>query len=246
MIGIGINENVYLGKPTTDEKSGVLIISFKEPVAGEAELKEAMTANPFADWEDGGSLSHTEGGNGISLRMFPFDSKSPVSEPDKVIDGIEMKNRISQLRDPLVHILSQYMTNDKIIFSPAIIFKGTGIDKDVSAYGTKILSDTVQEKVYNNIVNQFIALATPFIENPELLFRLKLPRQSAKKAYATIPSRYLKDSPFMEPMSIPKAASKIKFSAWEIKNGFDNADPVSVTTADVKEAEPENDPFANQ
>lgn len=256
MIGIGINNNVYFGKAAKDTAAkeernrGTLMITFKQKLAGDeaaGEMKAKLAANPFADWEDGGALSYSEGGNSITLRMFPFDSKAQMNTPDVLPDATEMRNRINQLRDPLVHILSQYMTSDKITLKPAVIFAGTGIDIDVNSFGAKVMSEPVQEKIYNNIVNEFIKLMTPFEDSDNLLFRLKLPRQSKKKAYATIPTRFLNGNPFMEDMAIPEKASKVKFSSYEINNGFDNATPIAQAEADTaKEVEPANDPFANQ
>jgi hypothetical protein len=182
------------------------------------------------------------------LLMFPFDAKPPQSEPAKVIDGTEMKNRIGSVRDPLFHILTGYMTKDKITMKPMDIFLGTGIDKDMSTYNAKITSDAIIEKVYSNIVDIFVELITPFLGNQELLFRLKLPRQSKAKAFPTLPSRFISDeTPFYESVLVPKESSKVAFSKWEIENGFDKDTVVAKEqVADKVGAEVEVDPFANQ
>lgn len=247
MIGIGINENVYLAKAEKDEK-GTLVISLATPTGTDtAELKKALEANPFADWEEGGT-TFNEGMNGINLRIFSFDAKAPVNDPEKVPDATEMRNRIAQVRDPLAHILLGYMTKDKMPLKPTAIFKGTGIDKDINTFGTKIMSEDVQAKVYANIVDLFIEAVVPYAGKEDLLFRVKLPRQSAKKAYATFPTRFISDDqPFWESMSIPAESSKVKFSTWEKNNGFDKADAISQKAADkVAVEEPEHDPFMNQ
>ncbi len=255
MIQIGINENVYFGsaqmKKTESTGQESLELTFKQVMEGDdtAELKAKMEENAFADWEDGSSLSYSEGGNAINIRIFPFDAKprKDKDQNDIPVDATEMKNRIGAFRDPLVHILSQYMTSDKIMMKPAVIFAGTGIDKDINTFGSKILSETVQERIYKNIAAEFTRAIAPFIDNPALLFRLKLNRQSVKKAYATIPTKFLKENPFMESMDIPAKASKLKFSSYEISKGLNSADPISIETADkVPVEEPENDPFANQ
>jgi hypothetical protein len=256
MIGIGINENVYLAgsqlKVVEATGQSSLELTFKQVTEGDegiAELKAAMEANPFADWEDGGSLSYSEGGNSLSIRIFPFDGKprKDKDQNDVPVDATEMRNRIGAFRDPLVHILSQYMTSDKINMKPSVVFAGTGIDKDINTYGAKIMGEAVQAKVFNNIAQEFLRLIAPFLDNPAQLFRVKFPRQSKKKAFATIPNRFLKENPFMEAMEIPVKASKLKFSAYEISNGLNSAAPISQDTADkVPVEEPENDPFANQ
>jgi hypothetical protein len=252
MIKVGINENVYLAKAARNDKGTLEVtwIDANEAVASEsnADMKAELEENLFADW-DKGELTYNENtGAGGRLMLFPFDSKPPMSDPGKVIDGTEMKNRIGSVRDPLSHILAGYMTKDKIQLRPADIFRGTGIDKDMPSYATKIMSEAVQEKVYSNIVDNFIEQITPFLDNPELTFRLKLPRQSKAKPYPSLPTRFISDeTPFYEPTQVPKESSKVKFSKWEIDNGFDKDTVVEqAKAADKVEAEVEHDPFANQ
>lgn len=255
MIGIGINENVYLAgaQMKTVESTGQssLELVFKQVNEGDEDavaLKAQMKANPFADWEDGCSLSCSEGGNSMSIRIFPFDSKprKDKDQNDIPVDATEMRNRIGAFRDPLVHIMSQYMTSDKINMKPSVVFAGTGIDKDITTYGAKIMGEAVQAKVYDNIAQEFLKLIAPFLDNPAQLFRVKFPRQSKKKAFATIPNKFLKENPFMEAIEIPVKATKLKFSAYEISNGLNSSAPISQDTADKVKEEPENDPFANQ
>lgn len=237
MIGIGINEDCYLGEPKKNEKH-TLEVTFKQ-LAGDpaaaAELKKKLEDNPFADWDEGGYSDDGEGVK-LTLRVFPFDSNPPQSDPTKVIDATAMKERIDTVRAPLYHILDYfYPGKDKngVALNPLntkAVFNKTGIEG--ANFGTKIMDETVQEKVYANIVDTFITAVTPFVDATDNLFRLKLARQSKAKAFATLPSRFLKDSPFIESMKIPVASSKLKFSAWEKTNGFDKADPISDTTAD--------------
>lgn len=246
-ISIGINENVYLAKAEKTEE-GVLVLGFANPPSEEGTaMKEKLEANPFADWEEG-ELTYNEGSNGRDIRLFPFDNKPSMNKPDDIIDATIMKERIAALRDPLTHILMGYMTKDKNPLKPSVIFKGTGIDKDINDYAKKIMSETVQAKVYENIVNAFIEAMQPFLGDHTKLFRVKLPRQSKAKAFATIPTRFISDdSPFWESMDIPAKASKVRFSTWEIANGFDKADVIQQAAADkVVEEEPEEDPFANR
>lgn len=253
MIKIGINENVYLHSASTNDK-GTLEIVFKqlgdEEGGSSADMKAELEDNPFADWEKGESTYSEGGGVQGRLLVFPFDGKASVSlDPtkNKPVDGTEMRLRIGSVRDPLNHILNGYMTKDKIKLKPMDMFLGTGIDTDMSTYATKIMSEAVQERTYKNIVDNFIEQATPFLNNPALLFRLKLPRQSKAKAFPSLPGRFISDnSPFYEPMEVDAKSSKVAFTAWEIANGF-NSDAVveKSKVADKVEKEPEHDPFAN-
>lgn len=250
MIGIGINENVYLGVPVLNDKKTLEIV-WKEAgdPAKEAELKAKLEDNPFADWDEGGySVSN---GSSLTLRVFPFDAQPSQNSPDQVIDATVMKNRIDTVREPLFNILSQYIPNIKDNpINGTTIFEGTNIVfSDKVGMDKKLKSDAVLAKIYANIVGAFIEGMKPYQDNPELLFRVKFTRQSAKKAYASMPNKFLDSQPFMESMKIPKAASKVKFSNWEISNGYDKSDPVSQDTADkTPQSAPTavDDPFAQQ
>lgn len=250
MIGIGINENVYLGIPMINDK-GTLEITFKEAgdPAKAAELKAKLEDNPFADWDEGG-YSVSSGGN-LTIRVFPFDAQPSQNKPDEKIDLTIMKQRIDTVREPLFNILSQYIPNMKDNpINSTVLFAGTNIDfKDKVGTEKKLKSDAVIKKIYDNIVGAFIEGMKPYQDNPELLFRVKFARQSAKKAFANMPNKFLESNPFMESMKIPKEASKVKFSSWEIANGYDKADPVSQDTADKVDNTnnpPVDDPFAAQ
>lgn len=252
MVGIGINENVFISKAEKNDK-GTLEITFSQPDGdpeAAAALKAKLVENPFADWEEGG-YTQTDGG-GARLLLFPFDSKPPVSDTEgKWKPTAEnMKERMDTVRAPLYMILSYFIPDKtKMPLTVANIFKGTGIDG--TNFLAKIQSETVQEKVYGNIVDLFLSGIAPFIGDTTNLFRLKLQRQSAKKAFPTIPSRFIsEDNPFIESMKIPADKSKVKFSKWEIANGYNSDAPISQDTADKgasqKEMKEEDDPFKNQ
>lgn len=254
MVGIGINENVFISKAEKNDK-GTLEITFSQ-IEGNPEeaaaLKAKLAENPFADWEEGG-YSATDTG-GARLLIFPFDSKPPQGgsnaeswKPTKE----NMKERMDSVRAPLYMILSYFIPDKtKMPLTVANIFKGSGIDGN--NFIPKIESETVQGKVYGNIVELFLSGIAPFIGDQANPFRLKLNRQSAKKAFPTLPTRYISDdNPFIESMKIPADKSKLKFSAWEIANGFNDATPVKQDTADKvpsgdKAKELQNDPFAGQ
>lgn len=251
MIGIGINENVYLGTPSIN-KDKQLEVVFKQldadPEAAAA-LKAKLEDNPFADWDDTGySVSD---GSGLTLRVFPFDSKASQNRPDEVVDLTVMKQRIDKSRAPLFQILSMYYPDvAKNPLRLTTIFEGTNIDfKDKVGTEKKLKSEAVQAKIYSNIANAFVEGMKPFEDDQTLLFRLLLVRQSAKKAYANLRSSYIDDNPFIESMKIPKEASKLKFTAYEKREGLDKSDPVSQDTADKpakQDIAAEDDPFAAQ
>lgn len=251
MIGIGINDNVYLGTPKLNDK-GTLEVAFKQTEAdpeAAAALKAKLADNPFADWDDTG-YTQSDGG-GISLLIFPFDSKPSDYKPDEVIDLTVMKQRIDKIRGPLFQILSQYIPDiSKNPLKVSAIFEGTNIDfKDKVGTEKKLKSEAVQAKIYKNIVSAFIAGMEPFQDDDTNLFRVLFVRRSKKSAYPALRTSFIDDNPFIESMKIPKDASKLKFTAYEKREGLDKSDPISQDTADQTpkaEIAAEDDPFQSQ
>jgi hypothetical protein len=105
------------------------------------------------------------------------------------------------------------------------MFEGLGIAQ--SDYKTVAISRLVEDdfllKVYQNLSKKFLA----FLKSKKALvektkFRHKFWRKSPTKAFPDIPAFYMKD-PSVEPMDIPKEASKLSFSKWEQSKGKDDA-----------------------
>lgn len=231
MIKIGINENAVLSKVAKNAQ-GTLETTWRQAVEG------AKSDDPLAQF--GGGLSDSAGGD-RTIKIFPFDGKQQGENP---VDSTEMSRRINGVRDILVAILQAYMTQDKIdeVLNPTTIFAGTGITSE--NFATRILMEDVHVKAYDNLTNAFIKLITPFLDKDELPMRLLLVRQSAAKAFADYRKNFIKDNPFIEPMSIPKEQSALKFTKWEIEKGRNNDAPVSAAPVDDKPAADEVDPFA--
>lgn len=196
------------------------------------ELK-AADAGPELDAFDKTQSAAVEssGGNTISMLLFPFKiptdvvGKDPRTDKEKVELILE---DMTKLKNQLTHVLQQFVVKDQIAWDP---YKGTGVDK--ATYQTRLLDQDVLTKIYENYAEQFIAMITPFVDNDKYAVRLKLIRQSAEKHFATLPSRYIDTNPFMEPMDVPAAASKLAFTKWEKEKGYDSGTPVKRSEADA-------------
>lgn len=259
MVKIGINENVFISNISKSEE-GTLIITLDNPTNAAQEavsvdkdaLKAALEHNPFADWEEGGESFNESMSSGLQLRIFNIDADPKRDTPDVLPTAEEMRKRLDTLRDPLTHIMLGYITREQNPLKPTVIFRGTGIDTDFTKFPTLIMSEEVLGRIYANIVDAFIETMRPFVGNEELLFRVRLPRQSKKKAFATFPTKFIgPESPFWESMQIPKEASKMKWSNYELKNGLNLDTPYAgIEEADtsnnntVAQEEPQDDPFA--
>jgi len=107
------------------------------------------------------------------------------------------------------------------------MFDGLGIAPEQMAKAVNALTNKeFLGKVVTNLGNKFVDfLAKANAYNGGITFRMKFLRQSKLKNYAVI-SRSSFDT-WIEPMSIPKAASKIAFTKYEIDNGKNDPNPAA-------------------
>lgn len=225
MIGVGINENVYIVDVTVNDK-GRLAVKFKEKVP---EQKSAFEALSSASGEVENEV------NDMTLQMLSFNVPTDTDKYKwSAEDRINRINAdITLMRNRLTHILEGYMNSNDIKWS---LWANTGITAE--NYSERIQDSNVLQVVYSNICNQFIEQIKPFANKSDKLFRVKLVRQSESKHYATWPSSNYPFSkqPFFEPMEVPKEASKVAFTDYEKKNKLDDSTPVSKSTADAKDS----------
>lgn len=236
-IGIGINPNVVFKSININEK-GTLELEFAQ--AGKETVKKSVFEQ---------SLTARTNEDTTGTRLFVFQPMLP-NKPEFTIE--QKINRVAgdftSLHKQLGQILEQFVVADQIdLDTMDVQYANTGII-DAASYESRILDQDVISKIYTNIIKRFAELMKPFINDVTNPVRLKLIRQSKDKHYATLPSRFITDNPFIEPMSVPEDQSKVKFSKWEIDNGLDSSAPVSKDTAEQKVAAPvaESNPFAPQ
>lgn len=220
MINVGIHENLVIHKVAKNDQ-GTLVIGVMEG-----------DIDPLAALNNTGSTSLE--GKQQDFLIFPPKVTNFQGEPDTA-DNIMTK--IADVKDPLDHIASIYLTSDKRKWN---IFAGIdGITKE--NLKEKITNQGVLDQIYNNIVNQFTAMVRDYVGPTSTKVRMVLVRSTQAKHYPTLRKRYLNSNPFIESMTIPAAQSRVKFTAYELKNGLDNPNPVTggqvVSTEEADEAE---------
>lgn len=215
MIQIGINENIFIESAVLDEK-GNIAISFAE-VGAVGKEKISYFDNIASD-----EVVETE--FGMTIKLFP-----PLP-PKEGNDRTEEKNvqmltgDINKTKGILLHLLHGWMTTEEL--------KGkmdpfAGLPIDQNNFDAQIQKKEILEGIHKNLGRAFTELIKPYLKDEANPFRLLLVRQSTDKHYATLRGKYIKENPFWEPMSVPKEASKLKFTAYEIANGLDNGNPVA-------------------
>lgn len=204
---VGIHENVVVSKTVKNEK-GSLVIT----------IKKVVEVNPMDVLNSGSANSSFEQPEQDFLIYPPKLEGKVTGTPDTPAN---LMLKIAEVKDPLTHILLQYTTENNLKWD---IFKGTGVTSPEDLK-TKLTNQATLSKIYDNIVDQFIAFMKPFVGDNGKKLRMLFVRQSAAKFYPRFRSRYLQSQPFAEPMTIPTSASKLAFSDYDKKNGYDNPNP---------------------
>ena len=222
MLKVGINENVILknvelqqsvnGKPFVSLVFGEgSSSSLFDEIAGDGEVATGNKDSSIKIW---GLQVPSNERNGVTI--------TPDFIANETIKSIaEMKNTFHQ-------ILSCYTTSDKIKFAAY-----TGLDITETNQKVKVVQPEILHIIFTNMVQQFIAQVQPFLNDSDSPVRLLLIRQNKKVHYPMLRKTFVKDNPFIESAAIPKEASKLKFTKWEMDNGYDNPEPTSKSEADV-------------
>jgi len=224
MMTVGINENLILSKAELFTETNVyLALSFRER-SGEA-------LSDFAQLTSGGEV---DTGNPMDLAQklwcpkAPKDTKQNGDTKTKAEKVKEARDGLGEIQNTLVGFLKCYTTTDKIKLNP---FKGMEDVISEANYEEKIVEEYVLHKAFINLCTQFIEQVQPFLNKDEFPIRLLLLRQKDKH-FLELRRRFIKDNPIVEPMSIPRAQTKLKFTKREIENGQDKMEYLTQSDAD--------------
>lgn len=207
MLQVGINENLVVSK-TVKNDQGSLVIG----------IKQITEVDPM-DILNGSSSVTNFNAPEQDFLIYPPKVSNFDGDPDSVKNVMK---KIAELKDPLNLILSQYTTSNNIKWD---IFAGTGVAKD--NLDVKLTSQDTLDKIYSNIVDQFIKQMSMFVGDNGKKMRMIFIRSSKAKHYPALRKRFLDSQPFIEPMTIPRDVSKLKFSKYEIENGFNVGDAIT-------------------
>ena len=201
-MNIGVNENVLVAKAEKNDK-GTLEITFSQ-LGGD--VKDKKKASSLA--EQMGEGSDTSGNDGDGQRFMMFKPTiTTFDDPDKVKEGKDIFAAFMDLKNQLAHILLRFGTEKSVKFSP---FAGTGVSlTDDAKLLAAMETEAVCEKVYENLVSQFMSQIKPFLNREDKLSRLFLVRKSADSNFSVLRKKYLGNQPFFEDMAIPVNVSKM-------------------------------------
>lgn len=232
---VGINDNVYIDSTSIDDKA-VIAITFKEVGTGEVKEKKSLFAMAASDQVE-------EVDTGTRIMLFPPNPPKDGhgKSEEKVVEMLTAD--INKLKGQCLHILRGHYTTEQLLkkFDP---FAGLNLTDD--NYSAQVQKKEVLEGVQRNIGRVFIEMMKPHVGDPKKAFRLLLVRQSTDKHFATLRGKFLDDNPFWESMEIPKEASKLKFTDWEIANGFNDGTPSKKADKPAVDGTPATAPLSVQ
>jgi len=236
MIKIGINEGVILRKTEIVEKDGKYTIDFTlaEGVSegGDDELA-------FLDEKcDANGMIITSSSSGRTIKVWPLrvpDEKGANGTPKTISQRVEESFKATQeMQNMFAMWAKMYLTVGEVKFDR---FKGMPpLDRNNM---TCLLDEQVLVNITLNLGRQFIEMVTPFFNKAEFPLRVLLKRQSKAKAFPAFRDKFINEYPFVEMMVVPKAASKLAFTKYEITNGLDSdaevggTDSISQTTPEI-------------
>lgn len=223
MIGIGINENVYIEKAEFGDKKDSLILTFKQKAERELTMFEKLQAE-----------EHIESAGGLPIRLFaPLVNKDDDKTEEKKVDLAFTD--INNTKGQLIHIMLGYMTKEHATLGE--IYAGIGMSEE--NFREKMLNQDALKLIFQNMATAFLDKVKPWIGKSDPTFRLLLLRQSKDKHFPTLRKRFLTESPFWEPMFIPKSDSKVAFTPYEIREKLDSNEVIAKDQADVKNDTPQ-------
>jgi hypothetical protein len=213
LIKVGIIENLTFSDKTKINEHGTLELAIKSTENANALLDAFTSSETFSSMES-------------SFRFYP---PSPKDFDGNVKSSAEVAAEILKLRHQLLTYAKIVATKEEVekALGGLAMFKGMGIpdDKIPSALGM-FDQEEFTKKVVTNLCTLFISfMKSKKAFDGKVLFRHKFLRQSKTKNYATIPTSDF--DVWIESMDVPKEASKIAYSEWELKEGKNLSNPVS-------------------
>jgi hypothetical protein len=212
LLKVGIHENLKLSEETCVNDKGSLEIHIESAADAKDAIMDAFASNS--------TFSPMKG----KLIMFPPNMKS--------FDGIvktpaEIASDLLKVRHQLMCYAKIYATNEKVeaAIGGMNMLQGLGIPEDeLSSAVARLTNEEFMLKVNTNLSVKFVAFLNEVNAfKGGVKFRQKFLRQSKDKNYATIPNSDF--DVWIESMDIPKSASKVAYSKWELDNKKNDPNP---------------------
>ena len=204
LITVGIHDNLMLSPKTQINEHGTL----------ELVICSIQNANALLDAFEGNNIMDNMES---SVRFYP---PSLIDFSKKQKTAAEIGNDLLKIRHQFMQYAKIYATTDKVeaAIGGLNMFEGLGIPpEDMKKTIAGLIKEEFLLKVMANLTKKFYAfLVQQNAFSGKVTFRQKFLRQSKDKNFISVPTSTY--DIWIEPMTIPKEASKISYTKWEIDN----------------------------
>ena len=203
MLEIGINENLRLSEESKINEKGSLELYFVE---GDNVAKTAL------------DMLATEEADAESSKMLIFPPNVKEYNSEDLRSSTDIVKDLKATYKCLYHIFNLYFTKDELakIYPISCLTEGLSITPENQE--TMLQQESVVVKMSTNLAHAIVKVIKENNLGSKEAFRLKLLRQSPKKAFPRF--TYKPDfGDWVELMSVPKEQSKVAFTAWEKSKG---------------------------
>lgn len=217
----GVHENLTFGAGSKINEQGTLVLEMK---TGEVDVMAALEGNDTL--EDAGS----------NFMFFPPSVSSFEGVAYKPIEIVKVLTKNRSLLLKYASLLGP-KADAEAAFGGLKMFEGLGITKEqIPELVERLTDENVLKKVSTNLQTKFLQYVQSLPNFSTTTFRHKFWRKNAKESFAVIPNSF---DEFVEPMSIPKDASKISWNEWELKNKKNDASnaPADNVTEEPKDTQ---------
>lgn len=222
LITVGIHDNLVLTEKTSINEHGTLEIGIKVDTSKDAVLDAFKTNATFEDMES-------------MFRIYPPSDKD---FRQNIKTGHEIAQDFLAIREQLMTIAGLYGTDEEVAdaLGGTQMLEGLGIE-DLNKAIESLTGEAYRGKVSEKLAKLFLDfLVSKKAFSGAVKFRMKFPRQSNDKNFATVP-RNDKQGTWIESMAIPKSESQIAWSDWEIKEKRNSGSPIASTPTVVTEVD---------
>lgn len=232
MLTVGIHEDVILKNVEITEKEGKISVDFSLISANADEGSD----DPLAEKYDENGMLITGTGGTTTIKVWPVNV--PDTEDAKGVTKTtqvriqEALNGTAELQNLFTSFAQCYLKKTDIKFER---FRGLQLTKDNLQ---NLLQEEVLIAVTRNLATQFIEMCAPHfgVNDEHHRLRVLLRRQSKAKHFPTFRDKLLQAFPTVELMSVPKEASRLAFTRYEIQKGLNSGTPAVEVDETAEEA----------
>ena len=226
LIKVGIHDNLILSAESKINDKGTLELAIQSIQDPNALLNAFESNETFSEMKS-------------SFRFYPPNMKDFEG---RTKTSAEVAQEVLRMRHQLIQYAMLFGTKEEVTeaIGGLAMFKGLGIpDDQIQNALTQFDQEEFTKKVVTNLCTRFLEyLRAKDAFNGKTPFRQKFLRQSKAKNYAIIPTSDF--DVWIEPMDVPKEASKIAFTEYEIEKGKNLSHPVASTDSETSAEDANN------